>query len=65
MSENAPKTVSEAAVYARCHPKTILRALRKKELRGYQRGANCTWRIFPTDLDAWIRGESPQRRRSA
>lgn len=55
-----------AAAYAGCHEKTVLRALRRGELVGYQRNANCSWRIYQADLDAWIRGETPKRsRRSA
>lgn len=50
---------------AKRHPKTVLRALRKGELRGYQAGPGCGWRIFESDLDAWIRGERPARKRAA
>lgn len=58
--------VGAAAEYAGCHPKTVLRALRKGELVGYQRGgANCVWRIYQSDLDRWIRGEKPMRKTRA
>jgi excisionase family DNA binding protein len=57
-----PKT---AARYAGCHEKTVLRALRQGELVGYQRGPNCSWRIYQSDLDAYIRDEAPARKRSA
>ncbi|OXM73069.1 MULTISPECIES: helix-turn-helix domain-containing protein [Amycolatopsis] len=57
-----PKTAAE---YAGCHEKTILRALRRGELVGYQRGANCAWRIYQEDLDRWIRGEQPKKSRRA
>lgn len=57
--------VDSAATYARRHPKTLLGALRRGELVGYQARAGCTWRIFQRDLDAWIRGEKPSRRRRA
>lgn len=50
-------TVAEAAKHARRHDKTLLAALRRGELRGYQRDARCAWRIDPKDVDRWIRGE--------
>lgn len=53
--------VTAAAAFADCHPKTLLRALRRGELRGYQRGQNCKWRIFQADLEAWVRGEEPPK----
>jgi excisionase family DNA binding protein len=62
---NGPMPVARAAVYASCHPKTVLRALRRGELVGYQRGVNCTWRIYQEDLDSWIRGEKPKNIRRA
>ena len=58
-------TVATAATYASRHPKTVLRALRREELVGYQRDVNCGWRIYQADLDAWIRGETPKRRRTS
>lgn len=52
--------VKSAAKRAGCHEKTLLKALRRGELIGYQRsGTNGTWRIFQGDLDRWIRGEQP------
>lgn len=58
--------VSAAAKYAGCHPKTVIRALRKGELVGYQRGGvNCTWRVYQSDLDRWIRGEKPKHMKKA
>jgi excisionase family DNA binding protein len=65
MSDEPPLTVAKAAAFATCHSKTVLRALRRGELLGYQRGANCSWRIYPDDLDRWIRGEQPKRTRRA
>lgn len=59
MAESNILSVSSASAYADCHPKTLLRALRRQELRGYQRGQNCKWRIYQDDLDAWVRGEKP------
>ncbi|EHR62654.1 helix-turn-helix domain-containing protein [Saccharomonospora cyanea] len=55
----------EAAEYAGCHVKTLLRALRRGDLVGHQRVAGGSWRIFESDLIAWIKGESPKRRRTA
>lgn len=65
MSEVPPLTVAKAAAFASCHSKTVLRALRRGELLGYQRGPNCSWRIFPEDLDCWIKGEKPKKSRRA
>ncbi|MEU0791423.1 helix-turn-helix domain-containing protein [Amycolatopsis sp. NPDC005961] len=58
-------SVAEAASYAGCHSKTMLAALRRRECQGYQRRAGCVWRIYPRDLDAWIRGEAPSTRKAA
>ena len=44
-------------------PDTIRRAAGAGQLRGHQRGANCTWRFRVTDVDAWLRGETPVGRR--
>jgi hypothetical protein len=54
-----------AAERARRHPKTVLRALRRGQLLGYQSGPGCGWRIFESDLEAWIRGEKPARKQAA
>ncbi|WIY05440.1 hypothetical protein QRX60_16915 [Amycolatopsis mongoliensis] len=54
-----------AAQSVGCHEKTILRALRLGELIGYQRAANCSWRIFEGDLLAWVRGERPVKARKS
>jgi hypothetical protein len=65
-------TVAEAAKHARRGEATIRRALSeyvssrgKRGLRGHQEAANCSWRIRPADLDAWIANEPPKRRRPA
>lgn len=63
MDQTPPLTVTESAAYGRRHPKTILRALRRGELLGFQRGPNCSWRIYQEDLDRWIRGEQPKKAR--
>lgn len=64
--DNSPwLTTPEAGFYARRHPKTVLRALRTGELRGHQAKANGTWRIHRDDVDAWLRGEKPSRRKVA
>jgi excisionase family DNA binding protein len=64
-TSDGPLTVAQASTYASCHPKTMLRALRRGDLLGYQRGASCTWRIYREDLDRWIRGEQPKKTRRA
>lgn len=63
MTDRPPLTVAKAAAFASCHTKTVLRALRRGELLGYQRGANCKWRIYQEDLERWIKGEEPKRAR--
>lgn len=50
-------TTAQAAVYAECHPQTILSALQAGELKGSQRKAQGRWRIHRDDLDKWLRGE--------
>ncbi|MCU1680964.1 MAG: hypothetical protein JWQ81_1703 [Amycolatopsis sp.] len=65
MTETTVLSVAAASRYAACHPKTLLRALQRQELRGYQRGLNCKWRIYQSDLDAYIRGEKPGKTRKA
>lgn len=57
-----PMSPKEIAEYAGCHVKTVLSALRRGELLGYQRGANCAWRAYPEDIGRWIRGEKPARK---
>lgn len=62
-------SVNEAAVHARCSPKTVRRALRlyqrskaQKGLRGAQpNGPNSCWRIRRDDVDRWCSGEAPLR----
>jgi hypothetical protein len=57
---------TEGAKYAKRHPKTLLRALRQGELRGFQsKKPNGTWRIHIDDIDAWVRGEKPKVTRRA
>lgn len=57
-----PKSAAERS---KRHVKTVLRALRRGELVGFQRGPGCGWRIYESDLDRWIRGETPKRPRRA
>lgn len=58
-----PKSAAERS---KRHVKTVLRALRKGELVGFQPGGrNCGWRIFESDLNRWIRGEQPKKTRRA
>jgi hypothetical protein len=63
-------TVADVAESTQRHPQTIRAALRayaasngRHGLRGSQEGPNCTWRIQPADVDAWVRGEKPAARR--
>ncbi|HEX3779795.1 MAG TPA: helix-turn-helix domain-containing protein [Pseudonocardiaceae bacterium] len=63
-------TVAEAAAHARRGDATIRRALSayvasrgKRGLRGSQQAANCSWRIQRSDLEAWMAGETPKKRR--
>ncbi|MEU0467196.1 helix-turn-helix domain-containing protein [Amycolatopsis sp. NPDC006131] len=68
MSDTTPDPIyrpQTAADYAGCNVKTILRALRKGELIGYQRVPNGAWRIYQEDLHRWIRAERPKARRAA
>ncbi|MCP2168109.1 helix-turn-helix domain-containing protein [Goodfellowiella coeruleoviolacea] len=55
--------VKNAAEYAGCHPKTLLAALQSGECKGYQAKARGRWRVHKDDVDRWIRGEKPARRR--
>lgn len=62
--------VPEAANRSRRHPQTIRAALReyvrtkgKRGLRGSQPTAAARWRIRPEDLEAWLAGEQPKKRR--
>ncbi|NKS31219.1 helix-turn-helix domain-containing protein [Rhodococcus hoagii] len=55
-------TTGEAAAYSRGHRNTVLIALRRGELAGYQRRApQGEWRIRRTDLETWISGGSPRQ----
>lgn len=56
---------TDGGKYASRHAKTLLKALRRGELRGFQSKANGTWRIHRDDLDAWLRGERPTGKRAA
>ncbi|WP_405159514.1 helix-turn-helix domain-containing protein [Nocardia sp. NBC_01499] len=52
-----PMSPAEAARAAGCHQNSIYAALLAGELKGYQRRApKGRWRIFPEDLDHWLRG---------
>ncbi|MER5388349.1 helix-turn-helix domain-containing protein [Saccharopolyspora sp. NPDC002686] len=66
MNEASPSpwmTVKEVATYSRHDRKFVLTALRRSQLRGFQACVNGTWRIHRDDVDTWIRGEKPSRRR--
>ncbi|WP_408641765.1 helix-turn-helix domain-containing protein [Saccharopolyspora oryzae] len=67
MSEEVPihspwMTVSQVAAYASRSTKTVLRALQARQLAGSQPVRRGHWRIHRDDVDAWIRGDRPQRR---
>jgi excisionase family DNA binding protein len=51
--------VNNAAEYAGCHYKTLLRALQSGECRGYQPRRRGRWHIHRDDVDRWVRGEKP------
>jgi excisionase family DNA binding protein len=58
-------TPKSSAEYTHRHPKTVLKALRRGELIGYQPGgAGCAWRIYQSDLDRWVRGERPEAKKT-
>lgn len=58
-------SASEAAIYTGRHAKTITNAARRGYLLGYQSsGVNGSWRFKVADLDRWMRGERPARRRA-
>lgn len=70
MSASPWMTVQEAAAYARRHPQTLYESLHeyartkgKRGLRGVQRVANGTWRVKVEDVDRWLAGDGPRRRK--
>ena len=52
--------LKEAAAYAYCHPQTLRKAFRLKELGGFRRGRGLFFRT--QDLDKWM-GRYEQRAR--
>jgi hypothetical protein len=60
-----PMAPKEIAAHSGHHVKTVLTALRRGDLVGYQRAAGCSWRAYPEDVDRWIRGERPAKTRKA
>lgn len=69
-AEQSPwMSVRQAATYAGRHYKTVLGALQEyargvrtaEALKGFQRDANCKWRVHRNDVDRWIRAEAPAR----
>lgn len=62
-SEDPIHDVKGGSQYTKRHQKTLLKALRRGELVGYQARAGCSWRIYQSDLDRWIRGERPPKTR--
>jgi excisionase family DNA binding protein len=45
-------TVAALAHYLHCHPGTIYRLLKRKQLPGFRLGGD--WRFFRADIDVWI-----------
>ncbi len=45
--------VGEVARMLRCHPSTVYRMLRRKELRAFKLGSD--WRFLRDDLESWMR----------
>lgn len=64
-SQQGPLDMKSAAVYTGRHPKTLETAARRGELVGYQRHARCKWFFYIVDLDRYVRGEKPVKRRAA
>lgn len=46
-------TVDEVAAYLRCHPSTIYRMLRRKELPAFKIGSD--WRFPREQIEAYVR----------
>jgi excisionase family DNA binding protein len=55
-------TTEQIARLSQRHQQTVLRAMRSGQLRATQYGKNCSWRAHIDDVEAWMRGEAPQRR---
>lgn len=55
-SEQRPQMLTPAEVTARCglSTKTVLRAIRRGDLRASQLGSRRAFRVCVEDLDAWI-----------
>lgn len=64
-SEDDWMTVPEISEYSKHHTKTILKALRRGELVGYQRRESGPWRIRRKNVDAWMTGQGKSARRRA
>lgn len=45
--------VGEVARMLRCHPSTVYRMLRRRELRAFKLGSD--WRFLRADLENWMR----------
>lgn len=63
-------TAAQAAIYSGRHRETLYLALHeyvsssgRRGLRGVQPGRGCSWRIRTDDLDAWLNGAAPRKRR--
>ncbi|TSD47998.1 helix-turn-helix domain-containing protein [Rhodococcus sp. KBS0724] len=56
-------STSEVAEYMGCSVLTVLRLLRTKQMIGYQSGPKASWRINRDDVELYIRGEKPNKRR--
>ena len=47
-------TPAEVAKHCKVHPKTVVRAIMRGELRASRIATRGTWRIDPVDVDAWL-----------
>jgi excisionase family DNA binding protein len=45
--------VGDVAALLRCHPSTVYRMLRRRELRAFKLGSD--WRFLRADLEDWMR----------
>ena len=53
-------TPSDVAARGQVSAKTVLRAIRAGRLRAYRLGARGTYRIRPSDVDAWLDDQEVQ-----
>lgn len=59
-----PMNTAEAAAYLGLHQKTVERMARDGELPAHPASGvrRKTWKLYPSELDAWLRGKVSSRR---